>query len=70
MNTSSGQPTKTLTFTNAADQARADRQYWRSRSPEERLAAVEQLRIEAGKFLYAYPSRLRRLLTITGGEPG
>jgi len=34
-------------------------------SPEERLDEVELLRIEGGKFLYEYPTRLRRVITIT-----
>jgi hypothetical protein len=34
-------------------------------SPEERLNQVELLRMEAGKFLYEYPTRLRRIVTIT-----
>ena len=58
-------PKKTLTFTDSSSQAEEDRRYWRSRPPEERLDAVERLRLEAGKFLYEYPSRLRRFLTIT-----
>ena len=56
---------KKLLITTHDEQARADRAYWRSRSPAERLDAVELLRIEAGKFLYEYPSRLRRIVTIT-----
>ena len=54
-----------LTVTTHEDQARKDRAYWRSRTPDERLDAVEMLRIEAGKFLYEYPSRLRRVVAIT-----
>ena len=56
---------KTFTVTDQHSQSKADRQAWRNRSAEERLDAVEQLRIEAGKFLYEYPVRLRRLLAIT-----
>jgi hypothetical protein len=56
---------KTFTVTDQRSQSNADRQAWRNRSAEERLDAVEQLRIEAGKFLYEYPVRLRRLLAIT-----
>jgi len=56
---------KTFTVTDQLSQSNADRQSWRNRSAEERLDAVEQLRIEAGKFLYEYPVRLRRLLAIT-----
>ena len=54
-----------LTITTHEDQAATDRAYWRSRTPEERLDAVEILRLEAGKFLYEYPSRLRRVISIT-----
>ncbi len=53
-----------LTITTHAEQARRDRAYWRSRTPEERLDEVERLRLEAGKFLYEYPSRLRRSVTV------
>lgn len=55
---------KTLTTTTPQAQAEADRNYWRQQTPEARLEAVEQLRLEAGKFLYDYPARLRRVLTI------
>jgi hypothetical protein len=33
-------------------------------SPEESLDTLEQLRLEGGKFLYEYPARLRRTVTI------
>ena len=52
-----------LTITTHAEQAKRDRAYWRTRTPEERLDEVERLRMEAGKFLYEYPSRLRRTVT-------
>jgi len=42
-----------------------DRKYWKSLTPEERLDIVEQLRIEAGKFLYEYPARFQRIITVT-----
>ncbi len=42
-----------------------DREFSRSLSPEERLNLVELLRIEAGKFLYEYPARLRRITKVT-----
>ncbi len=58
-----------LTVTTHEEQAKQDRLYWRSRTPEERLDAVELLRIEAGKFLYEYPTRLRRVVTITRRTP-
>lgn len=56
---------RVLKITTHEAQANEDRAYWRSRTPEERLDEVERLRLEAGKFLYEYPARLRRLLTIT-----
>jgi len=34
------------------------------RSPSKRLDLVEQLRLEAGKFLYEYPARLRRTVKV------
>ena len=33
-------------------------------SAEESLDTLERLRLEAGKFLYEYPARLRRTVTI------
>jgi len=42
-----------------------DRKFWKSLTPEERLDIVEQLRIEAGKFLYEYPARFQRIITVT-----
>ena len=54
-----------LTVTDQASQTQADREAWRACTPEERLNAVEALRLQAGKFLYEYPTRLRRLLTVT-----
>ena len=33
-------------------------------SPEEALDTLEQIRLGSGKFLYEYPSRLRRTVTI------
>lgn len=54
-----------LTVTTHAEQARQDRAYWLEHPPEERLNEVERLRLESGKFLYEYPSRLRRTVTVT-----
>ncbi len=42
-----------------------DINYWKNQTPEARLNEVEILRLQAGKFLYAYPARLRRIITIT-----
>jgi hypothetical protein len=61
---------KTLTVTNHQEQAEADRAYWRRQTPEARLDEVERLRLEAGKFLYEYPARLRRVLEITRRASG
>ena len=56
---------KTLTITTHEAQLEADRAFWRERTPEERLDAVERFRLEAGRFLYEYPTRLRRVLEVT-----
>ncbi len=61
---------KTLTITTHEAQSEADRAYWRRQTPEARLDAVERYRLEAGKFLHEYPTRLRRVLEITRSEPG
>jgi hypothetical protein len=45
--------------------SKRDLQYWKSVSSEERLDQVELLRVEAGKFLYEYPARLRRVISVT-----
>ena len=47
---------KHLTITTHAELAKQDRVFWHGCTPEQRLDAVEILRIEAGKFLYEYPS--------------
>ncbi len=52
-------------FNKFNDLAKKDRDFWKTRSPEERLNAVEDLRIQSGKFLYEYPARLRRVVKIT-----
>jgi hypothetical protein len=53
-----------LTVTTHEEQALEDRKYWLRRSPEERLSEVERLRLEAGKFLYEYPTPFRRVVRI------
>lgn len=57
-----------LRVTDAGTQADEDRRAWRERTPEERLDEVERLRLEAGKFLYEYPVRLRRILSVVRVE--
>ena len=54
-----------LTVTSHFEQAEENRAFWRSQTPEARLDEVERLRMEAGKFLYEYPARLRRVITVT-----
>jgi hypothetical protein len=58
-----------LKVTTHRQQAEQDRAYWCSRTPEERLDALERLRLEAGRFLYEYPSRLQRTVTIARRTP-
>ena len=47
-----------------------DINYWKKQTPESRLNELEILRLQAGKFLYEYPTRLRRIITITGKTQG
>lgn len=53
--------------TSIAELEMADRRYWLARSPRERVEEVERLRLEAGKFLYEYPARLRRVVATVRG---
>lgn len=46
------------------EEARRDLNEYRRMSAEERLNLVELLRLEAGKVVYEYPARFRRILTI------
>ena len=52
MTTELTKSTAQLTVTDQKSQAEGDRAAWRMRTPEERLDAVEALRVQAGKFLY------------------
>jgi len=36
----------------------------KNKAPEENLDLLEKLRLEAGKFLYEYPARFRRVFKI------
>jgi hypothetical protein len=58
-----------IRITDHREQAEEDRRSWRLRTPEQRLDEVERLRLEAGRFLYDYPARLRRLLSIAAVAP-
>jgi hypothetical protein len=53
-----------VTVTTHARQAEEDRDYWGRQTREARLDMVETLRLEAGRFLYDYPARLRRVITV------
>lgn len=59
---------KGITITNHKKQQASDRVYWQAQSPEFRLDVLEKLRLEAGKFLYAYPGRLQRVIKVTGKQ--
>ena len=45
-----------------------DKDYWRSQTPEARLAEVERLRLEAESFLYERPATLRRVFAVVGSQ--
>lgn len=49
--------------------AAEDKRFWLSQSPEQRLDAVELLRLEAGNFLYEYPARLQRVVSVARKAP-
>lgn len=55
---------RSLSVTTHQQEAERSRAYWRAQTPEARLDAVEQLRLQAGKFLYEYPARLQRFVTV------
>jgi len=46
----------------------ADREYWRNKTPQERLAALELLRQNAYGYDDPTTSRLQRVLEIVRGE--
>jgi hypothetical protein len=55
---------KTLTVSTFKKEVAEDKKYWRSKTPEDRLDALEQLRLQSGKFLYEYPARLSRVIEV------
>ena len=61
---------KIIEITTHAKQAADDRKFWLSQTPEHRLDAVEKLRLEAGNFLYEYPTRFQRIIRITHWKRG
>jgi hypothetical protein len=56
---------KKIINTTHEKQAVEDRKFWKEQTPEYRLDVLERLRIEAGKFIYEYPARLQRIITVT-----
>lgn len=55
---------KTLSVSTFRKEAAEDKKYWMSKTPEERLDALEALRLQSGKFLYEYPARLSRVIEV------
>ena len=53
-----------IRVTNQQESDLEDKLFWENKTALERLAAVEALRLESGKFLYEYPKRLQRILTL------
>ena len=56
---------KKITITTFKKQAVEDRKFWKSQTPDYRLDILEQLRLEAGNFIYEYPARLQRVIRVT-----
>lgn len=56
---------KIITNTTHQEQVRKDRLFWKRQTPEYRLSVLEQLRLEAGNFLYEYPTRFQRVIKVT-----
>jgi len=56
---------KLIRNTTHEEQAREDREFWRKQTPEYRLDILEQLRLQAGRFLYEYPARFQRVIRVT-----
>ena len=55
---------QSIQATTRESQAIEDRIFWKNQTPEMRLDMVEQLRLEAGKFIYEYPSRFQRVIGV------
>ena len=56
---------KVIVFNNFKTHEEEERKRRKALSPEERLNEVELLRLEGGKFLYEYPTRLQKVIKIT-----
>ena len=55
---------KTLFVSTFKQEASEEQKYWSGKTPEERLDALEQLRLQSGKFLYEYPARLVKVIEV------
>ncbi|MFZ2656365.1 MAG: hypothetical protein WAX69_15650 [Victivallales bacterium] len=55
---------KTLSVSTFREEVVEDKKYWRGKTPEARLDALENLRLQSGKFLYEYPRRLSRIIEV------
>jgi hypothetical protein len=62
-------PSLTIGMTTHASLAKEDHEYWQKKTPEQRVAEVERLRLEAGKFLYEYPAPFRRVISVIRKTP-
>ena len=61
---------KTLSVSTFEKEISEDIKYWRTKTPEDRLDALEQLRLQSGKFLYEYPARLSRIIAVVRKAQG
>lgn len=59
---------KIVQVTTHKKQAEDDKRFWQNQTPQYRLNALELLRLEAGNFLYEYPARLQRVISVTRKE--
>ena len=60
---------KVIKVTTHEELAEEDKRFWLTQSHEQRLDAVELLRLEAGNFLYEYPARLQRVVSVARKAP-
>lgn len=62
---------KKAIITNRKSQAAADHAYWQTKTPQERLAAIEFLRQQYIKFKFGdVPPRFCRVFTIINSKQG
>ena len=61
---------KTLSVSTFEKEVSEDKKYWSRKTPEDRLDALENLRLQSGKFLYEYPARLSRVIEVVRKAQG